>query len=103
MNFEDLLAQEFGQGYAIADGPAVALQFSTLRIKEQREALRRLEASTATDLLDFIQTFRAGLPAEILESSKYSLRVLLLPKPANRKSAADLSMEFVPPTTRGAR
>ena len=55
-----------------------------------------LQSSAATDLLDFIRQFRAGLPQEVLESSSYSLRVFLVPKLANRAGTADLSVEFVP-------
>lgn len=96
MNLEELLVGEFGVGFALAGDLGIALQFSALRPDQQAEALRRLEASAATDVLDFVQTFRAGLSAEVLESSKYSLRVFLVPKLANRESAADLSVEFVP-------
>ena len=96
MNFEDLLVKEFGPQSALTETLAVSLQFSALRHEEQREALRRLESSAAKDVLDFIQKFRAGLPPEVLESSSFSLKVFLIPKLANRESAADLAVEFVP-------
>ncbi|MFX0200789.1 MAG: DUF3644 domain-containing protein [Candidatus Hodarchaeota archaeon] len=96
MNFEDLLVKEFGHQYALAETLAVSLQFSALRQKEQEKALKKLERSAARDVLDFIQKFRAGLPPEVLESSKFSLKVFLVPKLANRESAADLAVEFVP-------
>lgn len=95
MNFEDLLSKEFGKGYALAESLAVSLQFSVLRPEEQREALKRLEKSSARDLLEFVKLFRADLPPEILESTKYSLKFFLLPKLANREKAADLAVEFV--------
>lgn len=66
MNYEDLLVSEFGEVFALADTLAVSLQFSALRTTEQEKALRRLESSVATDVLDFIQKFRASLPQEIL-------------------------------------
>ena len=96
MNFEDLLTDEFGADFALAEDLGIALQFSALRPRQQEEALRRLEASAAGDVLDFVQTFRAGLPPEVLESSKFSLKVFLVPKLANRESACDLAVEFVP-------
>ena len=61
-----------------------------------RSLIRPCQSSAATDLLDFIRQFRAGLPQEVLESSSYSLRVFLVPKLANRAGTADLSVEFVP-------
>ena len=72
MNFEEVLTREFGKDQAISGQLALALQFSALRPKAQEEALRRLQSSSATDLLDFIRQFRAGLPPEVLESSSYS-------------------------------
>lgn len=96
MNFEELLLDEFGDDHALSDQLALALQFTALRPEAQKAALRRLQSSAATDLLDFIGQFRAGLPQEVLESSSYSLHVFLVPKLANREKAADLSVEFVP-------
>ncbi len=94
-NFEDLLKHEFGTEHALSESLSVSLQFSTLRQKEQEEALKRLQRSAARYLINFIERFRSNLPPEILASSRYSLKVFLLPKIANRESAADLAVEFV--------
>jgi len=96
MNFEDLLIEQFGSYYALIENLNVSLQFSALRQKEQVNAIKNLEKSVAKDILNFIQKFRAGLPTEILESSKYSLKIFIIPKLANRQSAADIAVEFVP-------
>ena len=95
MNFEELLRKEFGNDHALSGQLALALQFTALRPDAQRAALRRLQASAATDLLDFIRQFQAGLPRDVLESSSYSLRAFLVPKLANRAESADLAVEFV--------
>ncbi len=95
MNFEELLTAEFGEDQAISEQLSVALQFSILRPDAQKEALRRLQSSAATDLLDFIRQFRVELPREVVESSSFSLRVFLVPKLANREQSADLAVEFV--------
>ena len=95
MNFEELLTRKFGKDQAISGQLAVALQFSILRPEAQEEALRRLQSSAATDLLDFIRQFRAGLPRDVVDDSSYSLRVFLVPKLANREGSADLAVEFV--------
>jgi hypothetical protein len=96
MNLEDLMVKEFGQDFALMGRLTVALQFSALRPREQEDAIKRLEKSAARDVLEFIEAFRADLPAEVLESSRFSLKVFLVPKIANRESAADLAVEFVP-------
>ena len=96
MNFEDLLVKEFGTDMALLDQVGVALQFSALRPQQQEEALRRLQSAGLDDIRNYIQTFRAGLPPEVLDSSQFSLRVFLIPKLENNPNVADLSVEFVP-------
>ena len=96
MNFEDMLIKEFGPGMALLDQVGVALQFSALRPHQQEEALRRLQSAAIDDVRDYVQTFRAGLEPEILESSQFSLRVFLIPKLESNPHLADLSIEFVP-------
>lgn len=96
MNFEEILVAEFDDHHALARHLDLALQFSAFRPEGQKEALRRLSSSAAKDLLNFIQSYRAGLPPEVLESSSYSVRVFLLPKLAARHNAADLAVEFMP-------
>ena len=96
MNFEDLLVNEFGPDVALLDQIGVALQFSALRPHQQEEALRRLQRTALRDVRDYIETFRAGLAPEILDSSQFSLRVFLIPKLERNPKVADLSVEFVP-------
>ena len=96
MNFEDLLVNEFGPDMALLDRVGVALQFSALRPNQQEEALRRLQSAALSDVREYIETFRAGLAPEILDSSQFSLRVFLIPKVENNPNVADLSVEFVP-------
>ena len=96
MNFEELLLDQFGASQALAEHLDLALQFSAFRPEGQQEAVRRLSASAAQDLLTFIQSYRADLPPDVLESSSFSVRVFLIPKLAVRASAADLAVEFMP-------
>ena len=96
MNFEDILVQEFGPDMALLEQVGVALQFSALRPNQQEEALRRLQGSALDDVRDYIETFRAGLAPEILDSSQFSLRVFLIPKLEKNPRMADLAVEFVP-------
>ena len=96
MNFEDILVQEFGPDMALLEQVGVALQFSALRPNQQEEALRRLQSSALDDVRDYIETFRAGLAPEILDSSQFSLRVFLIPKLERNSRMADLAVEFIP-------
>ena len=96
MNFEDFLVNEFGPDMALLDQIGVALQFSALRPHQQAEAVRRLQSTALNDVRDYIETFRAGLAPEILDSSQFSLRVFLIPKLEHNPKVADLSVEFLP-------
>ena len=96
MNFEDVLVSEFGPEMALQDQIGIALQFSAMRPQQQEEALRRLQSTALDDVRNYIETFRAGLSPEVLDSSQFSLRVFLIPKMSNNPNVADLSVEFVP-------
>jgi hypothetical protein len=95
MNFEDLLVNQFGPQYALNESLAVSLQFSRAIPDAKAAAVRKLAASQAKGVVDYIEKFRGGLPADVLESTKYSFSVYLIPKIANRRSAADIAVEFV--------
>lgn len=95
MNFEEFLIKEFGGDFALTDQLPLALQFSNTTPKEQVEAYRKLASSRVKTVVDYIETFRKGLPPDTLKDDKYRFSFYLVPKPANRESAADISMEFV--------
>jgi hypothetical protein len=44
---------------------------------------------------EYVEKFRAGLPAETLNSMKYSFSVFLVPKVANRATMSDVAVQFV--------
>jgi hypothetical protein len=96
MNLEDFLVSEFGSRWSISEDLAVSLQFSRVIPTAKRTALRRMAASSSKSVRDYIEKFRGGLAPNILNSSKYSFSVYLVPKTANRASAADAAVEFIP-------
>jgi hypothetical protein len=96
LNFENLLAAEFGKRYALTETLALALQFSPGSSSQSARAIKALAAAEAKSLIQYIERFRAGLPPTTLASTAFSFSVFLIPKTANRVSAADLSVEFVP-------
>jgi hypothetical protein len=95
LNLEEMLTSEFGQRYALADQLAVSLQFSRSVPDERARATRLLASTAAKSAREYIERFRAGLPAATLSSSKYSFSVFLVPKVVNRASAADACVEFL--------
>ena len=94
MNLEDYLVKEFGARYGLAESLAVSLQFSRVFPTEKRKASKAL-ASAAKSVVEYVEKFRGGLPEQILNSIGYSYSVYLVPKVANRASAADAAIEFV--------
>ena len=95
LNLEELITREFGQKYALADQLAVSLQFSQIIPEEKKRAARVLAKGSAKSVADYIERFRGRLPATVLNSMKYSFNVFLVPRVANRQSAADAAVEFI--------
>jgi hypothetical protein len=96
LNFENRLAEEFGNKWGLAENLAISLQFTSMLPDEKQESLRALGSSAAQDVLEYVRQFRAELPEEVLNSTAYSFRVFLVPKTANRHNNADMAVEFVP-------
>jgi hypothetical protein len=95
LNLEQLLVMSFGPKYGLADQLAIALQFSQLVPEEKSKATKSAVLTASKGVVDYIEKFRAGLPAATLSSMKYSFAVFLVPKVANRASAADVAVQFV--------
>ena len=96
MNLEDLLVREFGKRYALSEQLAISLQMTGLIPEQKAKAARVLASNAASSVREFIEQFRAGLSAPVLNSMKYSFSVYLVPRVANREKAADVAIEFVP-------
>jgi hypothetical protein len=95
LNLESLLVAEFGQKYALLEQLAVSLQFSQAAPEERQKATKALARSAVKTVANYIETFRGALDSQILNSMKYSYSVFLVPRVANRKSAADVAVQFV--------
>jgi hypothetical protein len=95
LNLEEMLVTEFGRRYALTEQLAVSLQFSQIIPTEKRQAARILARGVTTSVTEYIERFRGGLSATVLNSMKYSFSVFLVPKVANRQSAADAAVHFV--------
>jgi hypothetical protein len=85
----------FDRDNALAENLAVSLQFSRVIPTQKAAAVRLALASLGKGVLDYVDAFRATLADDTISSSKYSFRVFLIPKTANRPTAADVAVEFV--------
>ena len=95
LNLEEVLAAQFGSKYVIAEQLAVALQFSQIMPEEKKKAARALASEEAASVREYVEKFRGGLSSTVLNSTKYSFNVYLIPKVVNRESAADAAVTFV--------
>ncbi|GIW74205.1 MAG: hypothetical protein KatS3mg103_0727 [Phycisphaerales bacterium] len=74
------MVREFGARYALEEQLAVSLQFSKLIPTEKKQAARSLASSAAKSVTDYAERFRGKLPANVLNSMKYSFNVFLVPR-----------------------
>ena len=95
LNLEEMIAQEFGQKYALTEELAVSLQFSRQMPSEKKRAAKILASGAARTVKEYVEKFRGGLPSTVLNSMKYSFNVFLVPKVANRAGAAEAAVQFV--------
>jgi len=95
INLESLITSTFGAAYGLAESLAVSLQFSTVQPEERQRAARNLARSSSRSVKEYVETFRGSLPSTVLTSMKYSYNVFLVPRVANRISAADAAVQFV--------
>ena len=95
MNLEDLIVERFGEKYAISEQLAVSLQFTRQTPEAKRLAAQRLARNDASGVKDYIERYRGNLPSTVINSTKYSFNVFLVPRLSNRESAADAAVSFV--------
>jgi len=95
LNFEEILVQEFGSNYAIADNLLFALQYSRIRTNEQISSIKSIQTKNFREIKDYIDNFRKGLNSSLINDPKYSFRVFLIPKIGNRITSSDIAVEFV--------
>lgn len=95
LNLEETLVTKFGRRHALTEQLAVSLQFSQVIPVEKKLAARTLARGTTASVTEYIERFRGGLPATVLNSMKYSFNVFLVPKVANRQNVADAAVQFV--------
>jgi hypothetical protein len=98
-NFEDLIVQEFGTSYALNESLSLSLQFSQMRNAHQVLAMQTLHSPMAKRIMNYVNAFRSALTAEQLNDLRFSYKVFLIPRTANRADPDDLAVWFVKPGT----
>lgn len=93
-NYENLLVQLFGEGYAINTHLVFSLQFSRVLTPEQKQATKRALSAEMADVRSYIDNYRSSLPDDIFNSQEYSIKLIQIPKISNT-NRNDLAIEFV--------
>ncbi|KQN18065.1 hypothetical protein ASE89_07000 [Sphingomonas sp. Leaf30] len=93
INFNDALKQLYGAKYGLERKLSLALQFASLD-PEQVGAVR--SADLPPHLATVMDAFEAQLTPEQYSDPRYAYRVAMVPRHANRASAADIVAELVP-------
>lgn len=95
LNFDEFLVTEFSDFYAIRESLTVPLQTSNTRSESQITAMKKFQGKHYDELMEYIDTFRDGLPDHIYQDLRYSFRVYLIPKLGNHITSSDTSFEFI--------
>jgi len=95
LNFDDLLNAVFGAYFGIRDSITLPLQTSTVRSDEQGKAIRKLQAQSFEDVMQFINAFRSSVPVEAADDQRFSFRVFLIPTVGNHRASSDLAIDSV--------
>lgn len=94
INYNSYLKKLFPKQPSIEKHLAFSLQFSSLSEKQVDQLIdyKDLPKNIST----YIQKFDTDLPEDDFNDSKFSYRVIFVPKTVNRKGQADRVIEFVP-------
>ncbi|MFT5708566.1 MAG: hypothetical protein ACI9ES_002869 [Oceanospirillaceae bacterium] len=95
INFENLLVEEFGDEHALCTNLAIAMQLSRISEQAQLDAMKQLQKENYKVVRHYMETYRADLDDDIVESQQYRIRALLVPKLGNHAKSSDLAVEFI--------
>ncbi len=95
MNFEAMLAAEFGDKQAVGSGLPYALQFSKSLVPAQQRAMRGAARQHMQSIRKFVSEFRSALSDDVLADEAYSFKVFLIPKVGAHAKSSDMAVEFV--------
>jgi hypothetical protein len=93
LNYEKTLVRHFGSSEGLAQELRFPLFMSVLT-DSAVDAAKRVRAQVPKGVLEWIEDFETGMPADVLSDQAYEFRVHLVPK-TGPKSTADASMTFI--------
>ncbi len=93
LNFEHMLVAEFGKTASLGDVLRFPIFLSSLT-EDAVSAVKQIYAQIPRATKTLIETFEAGIDADVLANPSYEFRVLLIPK-TGPKSKADLAIKFL--------
>src|SRR5688500_10911015 len=93
-NYETLLLEMFGEGYALNESLVYSLQFSHLRTPKQERANKAALSKDLADVVAYVEKYRNSLEDDVYNSQEYSIKLIQIPKISNT-NRADAAIEFV--------
>ncbi len=97
LNFENLLAAEFGEEAALGARLMVPLQLSGFRNEGSLRSLRQAQSQLPLEVSSFLTRHRQAVDKDVLASPEYCLRIFFIPVTANRERSADAVVNFIRP------
>ncbi len=88
LNFEEWIAQEFGEKYSLLETIFVPIQLTSAQRSLPKTKIEE-------NVLKFIQTYRNVLETNVINSLKYTFKAYLVPKIGNHRTSSDMAIEFV--------
>lgn len=95
LNFEQTLADEFGDQHAINASLSFSLQLSGLNPDARANAMKALRRVSSDSVMAYVRQFRSELSMETASDQRFAFRVFLVPQLANHRTADTLAAEFV--------
>lgn len=93
VNYKRYLEKLFAKSWLTHGFPDFSLQFSSIDHDQVKSASPG--GKLPKNIYKFVRDFESGLSEEEFDSSRYSYRILFVPKTANRKGQADRAIEFI--------
>ena len=101
VNYNSYLKKLFPKQKGIENYLSFSLQFSSLNDKQLNQLLDYKDLPK--NIASYIQKFEHDLSDDAFNDSRFSYRVLFVPKTANRKGQADRVIEFIPANSKLAQ
>ena len=96
LNFEALVASEFGEDEALNASLAFSLQFSGVVPKQRQLAMEALRKSGTDSVVNYVNLYRSELVLEVANDQRFAFKVFAIPQMANHRTKDTLAVEWIP-------